>query len=620
MATSAAAATRSGGTASGAPFDEQTIPAAFQHTVATYPDKPGLRTIGGSVALTWSQVGARVRSLAESFSALGCKKGDRVAILMRNVVENHLVDYALSHLGVVPFGIFNSSAANQILYQVGHAEAEIIVTESRFLGKVAEAASQLDVQVRHIVVVDPDDEKPDLVGNQISLAEVESLSNPDFDFDVSWQSVESEDICCIIYTSGSTGPPKAAMCSHRMMTSAVRSIGAAIPLPRRALLSFLPMAHQGGRNNGHHYSLAYGATITVCPDMNDVPAALIDVHPDLFSSTPRIYEKLQVAIEGLIQQEPAESRDALLEALDRGLRFSRAEEAGSSATSAELESLRPYRAQDVALFKPLLAKVGLDRLNVVVIGGATVNPDLVHFFRAIGTPMLEAYGATEVMQNVFNTIDDFKTGTAGKPVPGVELRLAEDGEILCRGPLNFSGYFKDPETTAEVMLEDGWVATGDIGVIDEDGFLRIIDRKKEIIINSHGKNMSPAVIETAVLKETSLIAQFVAIGEARRYVVGLATLDAEAVQTFANQHPELEGSTVEQAAKSDLIRAQVEAAIACANQELNSNEQIKKFAVVGLAWEPGSELGNEILTPTAKFKRRVVNSVYSDVIDSLYAE
>jgi long-chain acyl-CoA synthetase len=620
MATSSATATRPGGTPPEAPVDAQTIPALFQRTVATYPGKPGLRTIGGSVELTWSQVGARVRSLTESFSALGCKKGDRVAVLMRNLVDNHLANYALSHLGIVPFGIFNSSAVNQIVYQVGHAEAEVVITESRFLAKVAEAASQLGGQVRHIVVVDPDDEKPELAGNQISLAHVGSLSNPGFDFDAAWQSVEPEDIDCIIYTSGSTGPPKAAMCSHRMMTSAVRSIGAAIPLPRRALLSFLPMAHQGGRNNGHHYSLAYGATITVCPDMNDVPAALIDVHPDMFSSTPRIFEKLQVAIEGLIQQEPPESRDALLEALDRGLRFSRAEEAGSTATVAELETLRPYRAQDVELFKPILEKVGLDQLNVVIIGGATVNPDLVHFYRAVGAPMLEAYGATEVMQNVFNRIDDFKTGTAGKPVPGVELRLAEDGEILCRGPLNFSGYFKDPEKTAEVMLEGGWVATGDIGAIDEDGFLRIIDRKKEIIINSHGKNLSPAVIETAVLKETSLIAQFVAIGEARRYVVGLATLDAEAVQTFINQHPELEGSSAERVVKSDLIREEVEAAIARANKELNSNEQVKKFAIVGLAWEPGSQLGNEILTPTAKFKRRVVNSVYADVIDSLYKD
>ena len=618
MATSTAGATRSGGTPTGVPLGALTIPAMFQRTVATYPNKPGLRTIGGSVELTWGEVGTRVRSLAENFSALGCTKGDRVAVLMRNVIENHLTDYALSHLGVVPFGIFNSSAANQIVYQVGHAEAQVIVTEARFLGKVAEAAAQLGDQVRHIIVVDPDGDKPELVGNQISLADVESLSNPDLDFDAAWQSVESEDIDCIIYTSGSTGPPKAAMCSHRMMTSALRSIGAAIPLPRRGVLSFLPMAHTGGRNNGHHYSLPYGATITVCPDMNDVPAALIDVHPDLFSSTPRIFEKLQVAIEGLIEREPTASRHALHAALERQLAFSRAEEAGSSATSAELESLRRHQGEDVALFQPILEKVGLDQLNVVIIGGATVNPDLVHFFRAVGAPMLEAYGATEVMQNVFNRIEDFKTGTAGKPVPGVDLRLAPDGEILCRGPLNFSGYFKDPEKTAEVMVGDGWIATGDIGSIDEDGFLKIIDRKKEIIINSHGKNMSPAVIETAVLKETSLVAQFVAIGEARRYVVGLATLDAEAVQTFIDRHPELAGYTVEQAVQSDLVRAHVDEAVARANRELNSNEQIKKFSIVGLAWEPGSELGNEILTPTAKFKRRVVDSVYADVIESLY--
>lgn len=252
---------------------------------------------------------------------------------------------------------------------------------------------------------------------------------------------------------------------------------------------------------------------------------------------------------------------------------------------------------------------------MVIIGGATVAPEIVHFFRAIGTPMLEAYGSTEVMLNVFNRVDDFKTGTAGKPLPGVELHLAEDGEVLCRGPLNFSGYFKDPEKTAEVMDSDGWVATGDIGTIDDDGFLRIVDRKKEIIINSHGKNMSPAVIETAIQDESSLIAQFVAIGESRRYVTGVATLDPVALQTFARSHPELAGLSPHEMTGHQLVEAEISAAIERGNARLNSNEQVKKFAILGLAWEQG----DDILTPTAKVKRRIVNERYGDVIDGLYS-
>jgi long-subunit acyl-CoA synthetase (AMP-forming) len=584
----------------------------FQRTVATYPDKVGLRTVGGSVELTWSQVGDRVRSIAEGLHALGVAKGDHVAVLMRNHIENHLIDYAFQHLGAVPFGIFNTSPGEQIAYQVEHASAEIIVTEARFLDKVTEAAGNL---VRHIIVADPDGDSPTLTGNQISLEAVESLKVGSFDFDAQWQAVESEDIACLIYTSGSTGPPKAAMISHRAWTAALRSIGAAIPLPRRGLLSFLPMAHMGGRNNGAHYPLPYGATITVVPEMSDVQTALIDVRPDLFSSTPRIFEKLQVAVETLINQQDAATRDRLHEGLARGLALSRSEEAGAAALAGDLDQMHALRQEDLELFRPILEKVGLDRLEVVIIGGATVSPDLVHFFRAIGAPMLEAYGSTEVMQNVFNRIEDFKTGTAGKPIPDVELRLAEDGEILCRGPLNFSGYYKDPEKTAEAVLDGGWIATGDIGSLDEDGFLRIIDRKKEIIINSHGKNMSPAVIETAVLAQSSLIAQFVAIGEARRYVVGLVTLDAEALTSFARQVPELAGLSPEQAAFSEPVHAEVANAIARANEGLNSNEQIKKFTITGLAWEPG----NEILTPTAKIKRRVINEIYATTIDDLYS-
>ena len=599
----------------GLPIDAQTLPEAFQRAVVAYSDKVGIRTIGGDQELTWQQLGDRVRAVAGGLAALDVKRGDHVAILMRNLIENHLLDYALAHLGAVPFGIFNSSSVEQVVYQVTHAKAEIVVTEARYLAKVQEAVTQIGSQVRYIIVIDPDGAAPELSANQLDLAYVEALDpGPAFDFEAVWTSIKPEDIACIIYTSGTTGPPKAVQWSHRMITAGMRAIDAAIPLPRLGLISFLPMAHAGGRNNSHHYALVYGAPITVCPDMNDVPKALVDVHPDLFSSSPRVYEKLQVAIEALIAAEPADERAQLNRALELGLRFSRAEESGSTEVLEDLAHLEAERRQGVELFKPILAKVGLDRLEVVIIGGATVAPELVHFFRAIGTPMLEAYGATEVMLNVFNRVDDFKTGTAGKALPTVELKTGDDGEVFCRGPLNMSGYFNDPEKNAEVMLADGWIATGDIGEIDKDGFLKIVDRKKEIIINSHGKNMSPAVIETAVLQESSVIAQCVAIGEGRNYVTGIVTLDPQAVDTFVNDHPELAKLSVDELLESEMIRQEVGEAIERGNSHLNSNEQIKKFAIVGMAWEAGSD----ILTPTAKVKRRVISDQYSSIIESLY--
>ncbi|MEV6985408.1 long-chain fatty acid--CoA ligase [Sphaerisporangium sp. NPDC051017] len=602
------------GTSIGEPIEASTLAEAFQRTVMKYPDKAALRTIGGGVELTWSHLNERVRSVAAGIDALGVRKGHKAAILMRNLIENHLTDYAVAHLGAIPFGIFNTSSPEQIAYQVGHAEAKLVITETKFLPKVREAIASLGDLVENIIVVDG--ETGTSQGIEKTLEAVEGSGKPDFDFDAAWQAIEPEDIECIIYTSGTTGPPKAAQWSNRMIMSGLRSVGQAIPLPHRGILSFLPMAHAGGRNNGHHYALVYGATLTVCPDATDVPKALVDVHPDLFLSSPRMFEKLQVAIEAIIEDTPEPRRGKLKAAISIGLRFAHAEDAGFTGSVAGLAPLKAEREEGLKLLKPILEKVGLDQLDAVIIGGATVTPELVHFFRAVGAPMLEAYGATEVSLNVFNRIDDFKTGTAGKPLPDVELKLAEDGEILCRGPLNMSGYYKEPEKTAEVMDGDGWIHTGDIGELDDDGFLKIIDRKKEIIINSHGKNMSPAVIETAILEESSLIAQFVAIGEARRYVVGLMTLDPQAVNTFAKQDPELGILGYDEVMASAKLREEIQRAVDRSNARLNSNEQIKKFIILGNAWE----IDSDELTPTAKVKRRIINQKYARQIEALYVE
>lgn len=601
-------------TVTGAPVHARTLAEAFQRTVAFYPDKPAVRTIGGGTELTWSQLGDRVRTVAAGIDALGVKKGDKVAILMRNIVENHLTDYAVAHLGAVPFGIFNTSAPGQIAYQVGHAEARLIITETKFLANVRQAVATLGGLVEHIIVVDGEDGA--LRGVETTLAAVEGTSRPGFDFDAAWQAIEPEDIECIIYTSGTTGPPKAAQWSNRMIMSGLRSTDQAIPMPREGVLSFMPMAHAGGRSCGHHAALVYGATLTVCPDFTEVPKALVDVHPDQFMCPPRVFEKLRVAIEGIIEASPEPQRGELKAAVELGWRFAHAEDAKSTESVDDLAPLRAEREAGLQLLKPVLAKIGFDRLRSVIIGGAGVAPELVHFFRAVGAPMLEAYGATEVLLNVFNRVDDFKTGTAGKPLPGVELKLAEDGEILCRGPLNMSGYYRDPDNNAKVMDDAGWIYTGDIGVLDDDGFLTIVDRKKEIIINSHGKNMSPAVIESAIREESPLVAQFVAIGESRRFVTALVTVDPEALATFTKRHPELAGIGVDEVMRSETVRAEIQSAVDRGNARLNRNEQVKKFAVVGAAWE----VDGDELTPTAKVKRRVINEKYSEQIEALYAE
>jgi long-chain acyl-CoA synthetase len=591
------------------PLDATTVAGAFQRTVARYPDKTAIQTLDGSVRHTWSELADRVRRTAAGLASFGIGLGDTVAIVLPNTIDCHVIDYAAVHLGGVPFAIFNSAPAEQIEHQLRRADATLVVTQQAFLDKVSEAAAALGDQVRHVVVVDGD--APQGVS---SLAELERSGDPDFDFDAAWQAITADDLVSVIFTSGTTGPPKAAQYSHRTAMSELRAMDAALPLPTDDIISFLPMAHSGGRITAHYMALAYGATITVCPDIKQLLQALPVVHPDSFFAVPRFWEKIQVAIETMVQNQPEDRRTVLQRAIEVGLERTKAADSGSSANAAALAALDADYVEANLQLKPILAQLGLDRIKSAFIGGAPSAPELSQFFRAVGVPMLEAYGLTEGCLNIFNRVDMFKSGSAGKPLPGVDVRLAEDCELLVRSDLNFVGYRHQPEATAEAMDADGWLHTGDIATIDDNGFVSIVDRKKELIINSAGKNMSPATIESAITGETSLIGQVVAIGDRRSYVTALITLDPEAVSTYA-QRLGLSDRPLEELVAAPEIQQEVASAVERGNRRLNSNEQIKKFTVLPTVWLPDSDE----LTPTAKMKRRVINVKYAKEIEDLYA-
>jgi long-subunit acyl-CoA synthetase (AMP-forming) len=593
----------------GDPLDAQTVAAAFQRTVARYPDKTAIQTLDNSTRYTWSELADRVRRTAAGLAASGIGRGDTVAIVLPNTIDCHVVDYAAVHLGAVPFAIFNSAPAEQIEHQLRRADTTLVITQEAFLDKVSEAVSALGQQVRHVVVVE--DEAPQGVS---TLADLERAGDPGFDFDAAWQAITADDLAALIFTSGTTGPPKAAQWSHRTVMSQQRALNAALPLPTDNIISFMPMAHSGGRITVHYMALAYGATITVCPDIKQLLHALPAVRPDTFFSVPRFWEKLQVAIEAMVQSEPEEKRLVLQRAIEVGLQRTKAAEYGSSASTGELEELDAEYAETTAALKPILARVGLDRVKSAFVGGAPSTPELSQFFRAVGVPMLEAYGLTEGSLNVFNRVEMYKSGTAGKPLPGVEIRLADDGELLVRSDLNFVDYRHQPQESAETLDADGWLHTGDVASIDEDGFVSIVDRKKELIINSAGKNMSPVTIESAVKGESSLIGQVVAIGDRRNYVTALITLDPEAAATVG-QRLGLSDRPLDQLVAAPQIQQEVAAAVERGNRRLNSNEQIKKFVVLPSVWLPDSDE----LTPTAKLKRRVIQTKYAQEIESLYA-
>lgn len=590
-------------------IDADTVPAAFQRIVASCPDKAAIRTADGSRQYTWSQLGERVYAVAAGLAAHGIGFGDTVAVLLPNTIECHVIDYAAMHLGAIPFSIFNSAPASQIAHQLRRADATIVITQQSFLDKVTSAVDALDGQVRHLIVVDGQPRE-----GVSSLEDLEQSGEGDFDFDAAWQAPNENDIATLIFTSGTTGPPKAAQWSHRTVMSQLRAMDAAMPLPRGNVISFLPMAHAGGRVTVHYMALAYGATITVCPDITQLIQILPVVRPDAFFAVPRFWEKIQVAIEAMVHGEPPEVRAQLQRAIEIGLLRTRAADVSSPAAAEDLAVLDAEYSESTQLLRPVLARLGLDRVQTAFVGGAPSAPELSAFFRAVGVPMLEAYGSTEASLNVFNRVEMFKAGTAGKPLPGVDISLAEDGELLVRSDLNFVNYRHQPDATAEALDAEGWLHTGDVASIDEDGFITIIDRKKELIINSAGKNMSPATIESAIKCESTLIGHVVAIGDRRKYVTALITLDPEAVATYADRL-DLAGRPSDELAAHPLVRDEIDAAVRRGNRRLNSNEQIKRFVLLPSVWVPDSEE----LTPTAKLKRRAIHEKYAQEIEKLYA-
>lgn len=593
------------------PVSSPTVAEAFQRVVAQHPDEMALRTLGGAVSFTWQQLNVEIARVAAGLAGLGTEHGDTVAQVLPNVPECHIVDYAALHIGAVPFTIFNSSSAEQIEHQLRNADAKIVVTKMEFLPKVHQAVAGLSGQVQHVIVVDGG---PDTT----TMTALYAAADPDFDFETRWRAVKADDLATLIYTSGTTGPPKGAQWSHNTVMAQQRALAAALPMPTDGIIAFLPMAHAGGRIIAHYMALIHGATLTTCDDMKQLPAYLSEVHPDAFFSVPRLWEKLQVAIEAMVEGIPDDDqRTAARHAIEVGLRKVKAEDAGGGGnilSDDESASLAAEHVEGLQLLQPILARLGLDNIKAAFVGGAPSTPELAQFFRAVGVPLLEAYGLTEASLNIFNRLDDFKCGTAGKPLPGVEIKLADDGELMIRSELVMAGYRKEPEQTAAALSADGWLRTGDIAQIDDQGFVAIVDRKKEIIISSAGKNMSPVNIESTIRGESSLIGQVLAIGDRKPYVVALITLDPEAASVYAKRL-QIEDRSLQELSGAPELRDVIAQAVDRGNKRLNRSEQIKKFTVLPTAWLPDSDE----LTPTAKLKRKPIQAKYAAEIADLYA-
>jgi long-chain acyl-CoA synthetase len=566
-------------------LDASTVAEAFQVTAKAHPQRPALRLKGDELSLTWAEYAEKVRRTAAGLAGLGLGPGNSLAIMLTNRPEFHWYDAAALHLGATPFSIYNTYARDQIQYQVLDAEARILIAEKAFLEQV----ENLD-GVEHLIVVDDG-------------GEVESHAASGFDFEAAWRAVGPDDILTLIYTSGTTGPPKGVQITHANLLAAVNGFDQVIAFPSDGrVVSWLPMAHIAERNCSHYLPMMLGFTTTCCPDPRQVVAYLPEVRPTWFFAVPRIWEKLKAAIEaGVAAEQDAAKKQATEWALSVGMKKVKLDQAGEPLPE---ELAQEHAKADELVLSKIRARLGLDTIESVNVGAAPTPPEVIAFFHAIGVPLAELWGMSETTAyGACNPPERIKIGTVGPPSPGVEIKLEDDGEILIRGPVITSGYRNQPGKTAEAIDAEGWLHSGDVGEFDEDGYLKIVDRKKELIINAGGKNMSPANIEAKVKASSPVIGQVIAIGDGRPYNVALITLDPDVAPAFAQQHGE------------EAVAAEVQRGVDAANESMARVEQIKKCTVLPTEWEPG---GDE-LTPTMKLKRKPIHEKYAADIEALYS-
>jgi long-chain acyl-CoA synthetase len=595
----------------------QTLCTLFQSTVSTYGSKDALgrRDEAGNWSwMTWAQYGDAARDFAMALHQRGIGKGDFVGVMVANRPEHCVADTGAFHAAATGVSIYNTLSEEQIAYVAGNCEAKVAVLEdAETYGRWAAVRDQLPHLQTIVMVTEADQVEGEgviswddfLASGRAHLADVGEEV-----FAQTWRSVQPEDVATLIYTSGTTGPPKGVVETHGALLYVMEAARSIFKLPMNPnTLSYLPLAHVAERMFSHYQGIKYGAKVFFCEDYTTIAEYLPVAQPTAFLAVPRVWEKMRSAL--LTRIDEAEGPKAKLGEQAFGI----LEQLGAMKISGRKPSL--LLQGQAALFEKLVySKVrealGFDNTLVALTGAAPMPDDLLMFFSGLGIEILNVYGMTETTA-VTNANRPGRTrlGTVGERVPGIEVDIAADGEIIVRGPTMTPEYYKRPEATAELYDADGWLHTGDLGRI-EDGYLSIVGRKKEIIVTSSGKNISPHEIETH-LKQHPLIGQVMAVGDDRNYISALIVLDPEAAEAWTRKR-DIPFTDLAQLAERDDIRAEVAKAVEAANAKLARVEQIKTWELLTTDWTV--ESGE--LTPSMKLKRHVVSSKYADVIDGLY--
>jgi long-chain acyl-CoA synthetase len=596
---------------------DRTVCDLLDRTAAAEGDDPAYSNEDGDgwQTLTWAQVRQQVHELAAGFAALGLAPGERVALMLPNRTEHVLADLGAVHAGGLGVTIYATLAPEQIAFVAGDCDARIAVVDGAGeLARWQPALAQLP-GLKTIIVRDaaacPAGEFYLTWDAFAALGKQRYAADPDV---VTRRVAEitAADPVALLYTSGTTGNPKGVLLSHRNIGYELACAQGMGLIPDKARwVSYLPLAHIAERMFSIYLPIDTGTHVHFCPDTAQLLRVVTKVRPNGFFGVPRVWEKIRAGIETLLTLEQDEGkRAAVAGAMDAGRRYVEACQYGRSMPPG-LEA--EFAAADAAVLAPIRGLLGLGEAEVVSSAAAPLPPEVAAFFSGLGMKILDIYGMTETTGAfTTNTPEAFKLGTVGRPYPGMEVRIAGDGEILVRGPLTTPGYLNRPDLTADLIDGDGWLHTGDIGKLDGDGFLSVVDRKKELIITAGGENIAPAAIE-GLLVAHPLVGQALAYGDGRKYVVALLTLDGEVAPAWAKARGIDPGSLAE-LAMDPVVLAEVGAAVAAANERLARVQQVKQWRLLPVEWTAETEE----LTPTLKLRRRIVHAKYADVLDTLY--
>jgi long-chain acyl-CoA synthetase len=592
----------------------KTVCTIFGEAATKWADLPALRwkRDGEWQSLDWKGYRAEVAAVAMGLKALGFGPGQFGLIMARNVPEHVIADLGIVHAGGAAVSVYNTLAPEQVEYLANHSEATVaFVEDEAFLAKFLQIRSSTP-KLRHLVLIRGEAPEGVLSWDSLVADGRAAYERDPAAFEAAVRAVGPEDTVGLIYTSGTTGPPKGVVYSHNNIVWTLESARRILELHNEKLVSYLPLAHVAERFTSQWGSIYNGHEVYLCPDVAELLPYLLEARPTAFVGVPRVWEKLMAGISAGIGAEPDEAKRQMAQgALAASMQAYKLRRDGQEVP-AELAAV-VERAQP--LFMLLRSKVGLDRCHLAITSTAPCRPEVHEFWASLGMPLYEVWGMSELTGPATTVpINDHRAPSVGVPMPGVEARLGEDGELLIRGGNVMVGYYRDPEKTADTIDKDGWVHSGDIAQLGADGHYRIVDRKKELIITSSGKNISPANLE-AVAKSSPIIGQAVAIGDGHSFISVLVVLDPQVAPMWAKAHGVASSSLAELAEHPSTI-AEVRRALTVANTHLSRIEQFKRFTILPDEWSPESEE----LTPTMKLKRRVIHTKYKDQVDAMYAD